>query len=492
VRFQVFQKGKTAEDFSLSAAYMFGIDSIPLRSSSKIKCKNGMIECKRKSMDSAGLVLLWPIEGFGKILLPTTRLPERKDPYNLNIELARAKLMQITLKREDWSLFEETNSFAEFAQQAQELFIEALQNISDPAKASVLADESLRKSLIFSEMLAAKHGEIFFAARCRNRGLGRHSLGCQINPQFMENEQYQKRLFEMFGFATIPVSWAQIEPEKGEFNFSTMDRCIDLLSKKRLAICAGPLLRFSDDHLPQWLINSKPKFSKIRELAYDFAARVVNRYAKYIHLWRVISGMNVDNHFQFSFEQIIEMTRTATLASKSPEAKSKRLIEVLFPWGEYYTNEREVVPPMVYIDTVIQSGISFDGFAIQMNFGKDSPGMHIRDMMQISSKLDQFASVAKPLHITGVAVPDHSGSGPQDCKEAGFWHRQWDQQVQSEWIEQVYGIALGKLFVNSVTYSNLADTEELEILGSGLLTEELEPKKAFLSMAKLQKNILNK
>ena len=143
MKFQVFKNGKLAEDFNLTAAYMFGADTIPLRESVKIKCKSGIIECRKKGLDTAGIVILWSIEGYGKILLPTTRLPERKEPYNLNLELARARLMQITLKREDWSFFEETNEYVNIAAEAQKIFIEALKAVKDPEKCSQLADEAL-------------------------------------------------------------------------------------------------------------------------------------------------------------------------------------------------------------------------------------------------------------------------------------------------------------------------------------------------------------
>jgi hypothetical protein len=443
-------------------------------------------------MESAGIALLWPVEGFGKILLPTARLPERKRPYILNVELARAKLMQITLKREDWSLFEETNGFSDLVHQAKDLFIEALQNISEPAKASMLADESLEKALVFSEKLAAKHAELFFAAKYQNKSLGRHSLGCGVDPELIDNEKYRKWLLEMFGFVTIPVNWGQIEPKQGEYDYSEIDRCIDHLSKKKLALCAGPLVCFSQDYLPKWILKGTWEFEKIREIAYDFISRIVTRYSGYVHAWRVISGMNAFNHFAFNFEQIIEMTRAACLAAKSADVKSRKLVEILLPWGEYYAHDRDTVPALVYTDMVIQSGISFDAFALQLQFGTDKPGMHVRDMMQISSMLDWFSPITRPLHITGVSIPDRNGEGDQDCQLAGIWHKEWDQTLQGEWIEQIYRIALGKPFVNSITYSNLADTKNIKIKGSGLLTEDLKPKKAFLILAKLQKLILNR
>ena len=160
------------------------------------------------------------------------------------------------------------------------------------------------------------------------------------------------------------------------------------------------------------------------------------------------------------------------------------------PWGEYYTDSKDTIAPLVYADMVLQSGISFDAFGLQMHTGKDAMGMHVRDMLQISSKLDTFGIFAKPLRITSVAVP-----GESDDKEepsGGVWHKPWSEAVQAEWIEQFYKIALGKGFVTSVTYSVLADSDKKGLAGAGLLDSKLVAKKAFVSMAKLQKVILKK
>jgi hypothetical protein len=162
-----------------------------------------------------------------------------------------------------------------------------------------------------------------------------------------------------------------------------------------------------------------------------------------------------------------------------------KIIEISNPWGEYYATVPNSVPPLVYIDMVVQGGINFDAFGLQMHFGKNLAGMHIRDMIQMSAVLDLFAPIAKPLHIMEVAVPSQSGDGLYDGKVAGIWHEEWDQLRQAQWIEQFYRIALSKPFVDSVTYSNLADTEDSPIASSGLLTNQLEPKESFRTLKKL-------
>ena len=490
MKFLVYKDGQLRKDFTLSGAYLFGADLIPFRHVDAIRFSDGVIECLKKSTDSAGLSLLWPVDGFGQVLLSTARIPERQEPYILNVELARARLMQITLKREDWALFDPSDTLEAQALEAQDLFIKSLQHISEPDKASVFADQALAKGLAFSEKLAARHAEQYLALRFKNRGLGRHSLGCTVEPSLLDNEKYRKWLLEMFGFITVPVNWGKIEKSRGEYNFDQMDQCMDHLSGKRLALCAGPLLCFTPSMVPEWMLKEERDFEKIRERAYEFVTKIVTRYGKYIHAWRVISGMNAANCFGFTFEQSLEMTRTACLAAKSADTKSRKIVEILCPWGEYYASDKTSVPPLVYADMVIQSGISFDAFGLQFHFGKNEPGMHVRDMMQISSRLDCFAAVPKAIHITGVSAPDRPGTELTDPQLAGVWHKDWDPAVQAEWLEQFYKVALGRPFINTVTYSHLADGADLPVAGCGLLNEKFSPKQAFLVVAKFQKAIL--
>lgn len=491
MKFQVFKNGKVVDKFSLCGAYLFGGDGIGIRRA-QISFKNGFIECKRPNLDTAGLALLWPIDGFGKVLLPTTCLPERERPYNLNVEITRAKLMQIVNKREDWLFFNNIDGLGDACKEGQDLFIRAIQNISDVSQSSKLADNALKKALVFSENLAIKQSESLFEARGTSHGFGRGCLGCRVDPKEIDKPLYIEKLLELFGSVTIPINWAQIESKQGSYDFSIIDACINVLGKEKVTLSAGPLLCFSKEYLPKWLLHSGVGFEKIRETAYRFVSEVVARYSGVVRAWYAISGLNVFNYFGFRFEQILEMTRAANMAVKQGSGRALKIIEISNPWGEYYTTIPNSIPPIVYMDMVVQSGINFDAFGLQVRFGKNQPGMHIRDMMQISAILDSFAPIAKPLYITDVEVPSKNGAGLQDGKVAGIWHEEWSQLQQGQWIEQFYKIALSKQFVNSVTYSHLADTEGSAIADSGLLTADLAPKESYLMLKKLYDGIFGR
>jgi hypothetical protein len=199
----------------------------------------------------------------------------------------------------------------------------------------------------------------------------------------------------------------------------------------------------------------------------------------------VIGGLNAHNCLGFNIEQVLEMTRAANMAVKAAHSRAVKIIEVADPWGEYYASVPGTVAPVGYMDMVVQSGIPFDGFAFRMRFGKDQLGMHVRDMLQVSSLLDYFSILGKPLFLTGVEVPSSEGEGPFDGRVAGVWHRQWDAVRQALWLEQFYGIALGRTCVESVIYGALADGTGNAIPHSGLMDDQLVPRESFQILTRL-------
>lgn len=488
MKFQIFKNGEPVNKFTLCGAYLTGTDGIAIRKG-RVAWKDGVISCEKQNQEASSLSLLWPIEGFGRVLLPTTYLPEREAAYNLNVEIARAKLMQIITKWEDWSFFNEAEEQQILLKESQGLFTQALQGLADAKAASKLADEALKKAIVFSEWMAMKQADTLFNLRLENRGFGRACLGCKIDPKQIGNAKYLAKVTDVFGFATVPVNWGLIEKQQGEYDFSVIDACITVLSKKKMTIGAGPLLYFSKEYLPKWLVEDKPSFEKVREAAYKFVLKMAERYANNVRTWFVVRGLNAINHFGFNFEQVLEMTRAANMAVKAASEKAVKIIEVANPWGEYYAEVPDTIPPLVYVDMVVQSGINFDGFGLQMCFGKNQAGMHIRDMLQISAVLDYFVLLTRPIYITEVEIPSKSGSGVYDGTVAGVWHDQWGQEHQQQWIEQFYKIALSKPLVDTVTYSSPADSQNSVVASSGLLSSELEPKKAYEALKRLRDTI---
>jgi hypothetical protein len=257
------------------------------------------------------------------------------------------------------------------------------------------------------------------------------------------------------------------------------------------------LLSFSEKHVPDWLYIWEHDFDTIRDLAFEHVRRVINRYGQYIQTWNVISGIHANNCFTFNFEQLIELTRMATALTRQVCPRAFTIIDLVAPWGEYYARNQRTIPPLLYADMAVQSGINFDAFGLQFHFGPRVDGMFVRDMFQISVLLDLFAKLGKPVHITALQVPSDTAAVEDDAALAGasdvgggVWREPWNEQIQSEWLRRFLEVAFSKPFVESVSWHNFVDHSQQIVPHGGLLRSDLEPKAAYGEFVKIRSELL--
>lgn len=484
LRFEVYNDGVPAKDIDLSGAYVFGQEMIPVRAD--LAAANGLITCTKRVPGACGLAVLWQAQTAGRFLLPTTRLPERAKPYNLNVELARAQMTRIAQKREDWGLFDYGGADGlnrEF-DAVRAVFIESLKE-ADPAHASRLADRALQEGITLGEKISLFHSEIFLERRKAGAGAAaRTGFGCAVD-LVSPSDAYYDRLRESFDFISVPIPWKHVEPKEHVQQYVQADAWMNWAARSRRSVHAGPLVSFEAANLPEWLYIWEHDYEALRDMIYEHIQRVVQRYERQVRVWKVVSGLNAYNSFDLTFEQLMELTRMSCLLVKKLVPKSLVAIELALPWGEYYARNQRTIPPLLYADMAVQSGIKFDAFGIQVFMGAPTDGMYVRDLMQISSLLDEFVALSKPLHITACQVPSEIDAdgwedrpGQPAAPKAGYWHNHWSQRLQAEWLQAFYRVAMSKPFVESICWRDLADVQGQAIPYGGLCNSDMEPKLA--------------
>ena len=494
LRFEIFENGQPAKSLPLEGAYLLGSDHVPVRG--EFELSEGELKCQKRAQGPAALAILWPVEGVGTILLETTRLPERERPYNLHLELARAQMMRICQKREDWGLFDIDNieTIERAFRQCQELLVEAIKcgSMSEAAK---VANDVLRKSVLLGEQMSLFHAGVFLNRRRQLGQLERRLFGCRINPKNKE-DLYRKRLINGFDFVYLPVCWRQIEPKQGEFDWDDLDEWIDWLTKHRIPIKAGPLVSFDELDVPDWLYIYEHDFEAIRDFIYEHIRRVVERFGEHVQAWDVISGVHAHNTFNMNFEQLIELTRLSSAITKQMAPEALTVVDLVAPWGEYYSRNPRTIPPLLYADMIVQNSVNFDALGLQFYVGAGRDGMYVRDMFQLSSMIDRFASFGKPVHITAVQAPSNPSGDEEDAwsgqyppSQAGRWHDEWSDALQSRWLREFYNIALSKPFVETITWRDLADAGAHYLPHGGLLRADLSPKLAYEQLCTIRAQI---
>src|SRR3954462_12527836 len=93
LKFQLTSPDAASRLPELRKAYVTGLDRTPSRLA--VEFRQGLMVCHRESNESGRLFVPWPVPGFGTPIVGTATLGERREPYNLAVELARGRLNDV-------------------------------------------------------------------------------------------------------------------------------------------------------------------------------------------------------------------------------------------------------------------------------------------------------------------------------------------------------------------------------------------------------------
>lgn len=465
VRFKVYNESGPASDWPLVNAYLLGHGD--LAAPGKITFNSGTIRCRKQTTDASALCLQYDAGRMGRLMLQTCLLPDRERPYVLSIELARHRIKMFIAKSEEWQLFDldaDHPAVTRF-QEARRLFSETLQK-SDELKADAIARRSLIVGIEATERLALVHAEILLHRRFNKRPASSRTLGVRLRPE-RDSEPLRQIVGRDFDLLVLPLLWSELEVEEGRFNWEPTDRWLEWAQRQGKPVCLGPLVDFSKRALPQWMYVWQHDYATCRDLVYEQVERVVHRYKSLVGLWNIVSGVNVNDNFDFSADQMLDLTRMANLIARQSRQGARTMIELTQPFGEHCASNRGSLPPLAFVDRAIQDGIRVDCIGIQLLFGQREGGRASRDLMQISDLLDQFIVLDIPVVVSAFGVPTE----PID-EQGGWWHDAWTAQIQSRWMSRVFAMAMSKPNVETVVWTDLYDHQRATLPHGGLVTDD--------------------
>ena len=493
LRFAVYDGGEPAGARPLPHAHLVGKDDLAV--AAQIALEAGVIECRKSSSEEAALAIQFDAGEPGVLTLRTTLLPERPEPYLLELELARYRIMLFLNKIEEWSLSSLADDHPAMAafEEARSLFTQALVLPHDPARAAERADlarRSLARAIEASETLALLQADRQLKHRLTPdedaRPIPLPRIGAVVHTsQF--SEPLQRVVATHFDFVVSPMRWREIEREEGRFTFVKTDRWIEWAVRSgKVSIVGGPVLDFTHAATPPWLRVWEHDYDTLREFAYEHAKRVVTRYRRTVSRWNVISGVNLRDGFSFTIDQMLELTRLAVLLVRKLHPAAKVVVEFAQPFGEHAADDSDSVSPLLYAELLLEAGVSVDAFGLRLQMGDGRPGRSARDLMQLSAVLDMFAGFERPLDVTALGAPSAPASA-DGASAPGEWRGAWSPDLQAEWLTHALTVAASKPFVRSVAWQALFDADDdAEMPAGGLITAEGRAKPALRRIGELR------
>ncbi|HTI50933.1 MAG TPA: glycoside hydrolase, partial [Planctomycetaceae bacterium] len=250
-------------------AYVSGVDQAAWPT--RVEVDGNVLVCRRQSSDSGKLNVVWPVPDFGRPILSTASLPERDEPYNLAVELARGKIVQVRNQLALWHAAGMTipPEFSELHREAHRLLAHSVAAQDRPALAAEIAQQAILEEFRAAEMLTRSYAQQRLEMRHRQYPQLPTILGCSLGDSLLAPPQ-QEQFLDAFNGAAIPLQWRYIEPLEGDYRWEIYDTQVEWALANNLLIRGGPLIDLSPNGLPAWLSQWQHDYWNLQSFVCDF------------------------------------------------------------------------------------------------------------------------------------------------------------------------------------------------------------------------------
>ena len=231
-------------------------------------------------------------------------------------------------------------------------------------------------------------------------------------------------------------------------------------------VLGGPLIDLGRHGLPGWVASRAVSYEHLRDLAYEHVEQVVARYGDHIGMWSIGTGFNTNTTISLKPKEMVDLARTLALRVREGYRGRRVIIEVEQLWSEYMFKHADALPPVKFLEQLIQSGIRFDGVGLRLQFGDGQDGRSMRDLMEISRLLDRYHLLDLRVLVTDLGVPSH-----EIADDGGHWREAWSETLQSQWANRAVPMLLSKPHIESIIWTDLFDHEDTCPQSAGLISD---------------------
>lgn len=463
----------------LRKAYMTGLDRTPGRMS--VELRPGQMICHREFPESGRLHVPWAIEGFGAPIVGTATLPERVEPYDLAVELARGKLNDVRNQAADWKQLglRTPEEFEQSLHESQRAFARAATTQGNAEESARAAQRSLMASHTAADQLMAAYTEQVLQSRMSFTSRLPTWLGCSLVEENPRHAPWAPTLVECSNAARVGGSWALFALEQGQYRWDRFDTQLAWCRKRRLRPMAGPLLEFRAASLPDWLWLWEGDFDAISGLVVDLVRNTLTRYRGKVPVWQVVHRPASGDILGLSEEEQVRLTAKALQVAREADPKAQLVIGCDRPWAEWMGGSSFQLGPLHLADELSRAELGLAGISLEIAPGYGTPGSHLRDLLDFSRLLDLYALLNLPLHIS-LVIPSSAERDPRADETAQVEPSQWPsaptETMQADWAERWVALAVAKPFVQSVTWMQATDSSPHLYAHGGLFRADNSPK----------------
>src|SRR5262245_43630523 len=206
----------------LEHVHMCGADDLPWFSRAYFSGDQLVIE--RNEDDSGRVFVPWQVGDSGPLLISTSTLMERDEPYILEVELARGMTNNLRNQIAQWEMMGLVVPAPLRAKvlDATRLFARAATAQSDLAAAAESAERSLETTIDAMHELSAEYvGQAFAMRRAQQRQFT-NWFGVHLGGH-LPKANVARQVVKTFNMVSLPLTWRTIEAVEGRRNWTDAD-----------------------------------------------------------------------------------------------------------------------------------------------------------------------------------------------------------------------------------------------------------------------------
>jgi GH35 family endo-1,4-beta-xylanase len=481
--------------------------------------------------DRVTLDILWPVPGFGKVLLTAdnggigySTDADSRQVIELPEEFARSRIARVRR----W-IAEHVGGTARSHQADAEL--KSAENLLTQGRAAAVSERgsiysaALRLAMVAGEdevlleareAILRRRGEISVRVTDSNGAVSRNTPVwiTQQRPDFefgVFNDGYDDSAVKLLthaglDYTALNMSWTRTEPQPNSFSFASFDRLCDLdgLEKEHFSICAHNLIRLTSSDMPVYMKKFQGDPVAISNVVRAHVRKLVTHYGDRVAIWEINNEGNAAwARWGLNENGILQVVRAAAEEVRKDAPRQKILISVTLPLGEdaafksypfmglmsYGQIDARSVDTFQWVGDLKRARVPYDLLGLQFYNGAYvyviPSGLQVEyiDMFRFACELDRFAGFGKPLLISEISV----GTYPYKGRGNSWWHGSPSQTTQADFLADAFTIAYGREDVRGINWWGLFDKDSFAREG-GLVDLEGRPKLAYIRLAELLRN----
>lgn len=439
--------------------------------------------------ESGYLVVPWPVQPFGTLVVSSAALRERAEPYRLLLELARGKLNQVRMQTAEWQSFglQTAPDFDCALTDATRLFGRAAL-APTPAESDAAATEVLEKAHGLADRLVRDYVEQMLVTRHTAHGPLDTCLAARYGraPAGAAADEYANT----FNAASVCFRWCDVEPVAGQFEWDEADAAVAAALASGLPVTLGPMIDLAPGTLPAWTAGFAADLPALATCMCDYLETAVNRYKGDVRRWVVCAGFNHADALGLVDDDRLRLAYRLFEAAAQVDSQLELILSVAQPWGDYLAAEDQTITPVTFPDDLARAGVRLAAVELEFRVGTRPRGSSPRDLLDAARILDVFGKLGTELEVL-LSVPSEAGPDPLARPHGqSVWSPVWQAppspEAQAEWGAKFAALALSWPRVRTVTWDNWSDAEPHLTPNGGLLDAHGRPKPLLLRLRHLR------